>query len=62
MLKICCITFGVLGLVVGSILGYLQMTEENMNKTGAVQVQTFVNKNGTTNGEEDDNHDNDIKM
>lgn len=45
MLKISCITFGFLGLIVGSVMGYLQMNED----TAAVQVRVAEIKNGTSN-------------
>lgn len=62
MLRISCITFGFLGLIVGSVMGYLQMSEESMNKIEAVQVQAAAIGNGTSNHQENDNHDEDKKM
>lgn len=62
LLNIFCITFGFLGLIVGSVMGYLQMNEETMNKTKAVQVQAAAIKNGTSNHQEDNSHDEDKEM
>lgn len=62
LLKIACITFGFAGLIVGSVMGYLQMNEETMNKTEAVQVQAAAIKNGTSNHLESDNHDEDREL
>lgn len=62
MLKIACITFGILGLIVGSVMGYLQMNEETMDTTETVQVRTAEIKNGTSNHQKDDNHDEDKEM
>lgn len=54
MLKISCITLGFLGLIVGSVMGYLQMNEGTANKTEAVQVKAAER--------EDDNHNEDKEM